>query len=111
MPSPTINHAELMRQLGGPYAIAKRLRIKPPSVYKWVDKAGRVSIPDYRLIELGADIERVTGGAITRQHLRPDDWRQIWPELAASEPIQPAAPGGQAPAATESVAIGEGADV
>ncbi|MGV8823986.1 YdaS family helix-turn-helix protein [Methylibium petroleiphilum] len=27
-------------------------------------------------------IERVTGGAVSRRDLRPDDWREIWPELA-----------------------------
>ena len=26
-------------------------------------------------------IERATGGAVTRQDLRPDDWHLIWPEL------------------------------
>ena len=30
-------------------------------------------------------IEQKTGGAVTRQELRPDDWRLIWPELAQSE--------------------------
>lgn len=27
-------------------------------------------------------IEQATGGAVTRQELRPDDWNLIWPELA-----------------------------
>lgn len=27
-------------------------------------------------------IERATGGAVTRRDLRPDDWQDIWPELA-----------------------------
>ena len=27
-------------------------------------------------------IERATKGAVTRQMLRPDDWADIWPELA-----------------------------
>lgn len=27
-------------------------------------------------------IEQATDGAVTRQDLRPDDWRAIWPELA-----------------------------
>lgn len=27
-------------------------------------------------------IETVTGKAVTRQELRPDDWHLIWPELA-----------------------------
>ena len=31
----------------------------------------------------GADIERITAGAVTRRDLRPDDWQRVWPELAA----------------------------
>jgi DNA-binding transcriptional regulator YdaS (Cro superfamily) len=31
-------------------------------------------------------IERESGGRVTRRDLRPDDWHQIWPELA--EPAQ-----------------------
>lgn len=27
-------------------------------------------------------IERATGGLVTRQELRPHDWRDVWPELA-----------------------------
>lgn len=27
-------------------------------------------------------IEKATRGVVTRQELRPDDWRAIWPELA-----------------------------
>lgn len=38
----------------------------------------------------GADIERITEGAVTRRHLRPDDCERIWPELA-HPPAQPAA--------------------
>lgn len=41
-------------------------------------------------------IERATNGAVTRQDLRPDDWRDIWPELVdvverakASDDAQP----------------------
>ncbi|MDN8066305.1 transcriptional regulator [Burkholderia vietnamiensis] len=30
-------------------------------------------------------IERFTAGAVTRRDLRPDDWREIWPELAVGE--------------------------
>jgi DNA-binding transcriptional regulator YdaS (Cro superfamily) len=32
--------------------------------------------------ELAAMLERATGGVVTRQDLRPDDWHLIWPELA-----------------------------
>jgi DNA-binding transcriptional regulator YdaS (Cro superfamily) len=27
-------------------------------------------------------IEKATNGQVTRQDLRPEDWEQIWPELA-----------------------------
>lgn len=26
-------------------------------------------------------IERLSGGIVTRKHLRPMDWQEIWPEL------------------------------
>jgi len=32
-----------------------------------------------------AAIERATNGQVTRRDLRPHDWRNIWPELAALE--------------------------
>ena len=30
---------------------------------------------------MAARIEQATKGAVTRQDLRPDDWKAIWPEL------------------------------
>ncbi len=39
-------------------------------------------------------IERATNGAVTRRDLRPDDWHEIWPELATTNPsTEPAAAG------------------
>jgi DNA-binding transcriptional regulator YdaS (Cro superfamily) len=39
-------------------------------------------------------IERATNGAVTRKDLRPDDWQEIWPELATTNPTtEPAAAG------------------
>ena len=32
-----------------------------------------------------ADIERATGGAVRRWHLRPHDWHRIWPELKGAQ--------------------------
>ena len=41
--------------------------------------------------ELCVVIERESEKQITRQQLRPNDWRRIWPELAeATETPQPA---------------------
>lgn len=34
--------------------------------------------------ELAVSIEQESGGAVTRQELRPDDWPRIWPELVAA---------------------------
>lgn len=31
---------------------------------------------------LAVCIERATNGAVSRRDLRPDDWQDIWPELA-----------------------------
>lgn len=31
------------------------------------------------------DIERATGGQVTRRELRPTDWHRIWPELVTDE--------------------------
>ena len=30
-------------------------------------------------------IERATNGQVTRRELRPNDWQQIWPELATTK--------------------------
>lgn len=30
-------------------------------------------------------VERATSGKVTRKDLRPEDWRAIWPELAAND--------------------------
>lgn len=34
--------------------------------------------------EIAARTESATGGRVTRQALRPVDWKQIWPELAVA---------------------------
>ena len=41
---------------------------------------GRVPSP-----ELCVQIERASGGAVSRRDLRPDDWGDIWPELIDDE--------------------------
>jgi DNA-binding transcriptional regulator YdaS (Cro superfamily) len=45
-------------------------------VYFW--RSGKRGLPH----EHGASIERLTGGAVTRKDLWPQDWQRIWPELA-----------------------------
>lgn len=49
-------------------------------------------------------IERETNGQVTRKDLRPDDWQDIWPELANSEQKQSPALATHAQAAINSEA-------
>lgn len=62
--------AFLARALGIPQSL--------PSAWAASDPDKRRPVPIERCIA----IERVTGGAVTRRDLRPDDWMLIWPELA-----------------------------
>ena len=91
--------AKLMRGRG---VLAKALGVSPAAVGNWKFRA----VP----YEHCPRIESLTGGAVTRRDLRPDDWHLIWPELADSEPNPPPARASQAPAAIADVAAGEGAD-
>lgn len=50
-------------------------------------------------------IERITEGLVSRRDLRPDDWRDIWPELVDSESNPPVVPAHQAPAAINSESL------
>ena len=66
--------------------LAEGLALKNPSnpvlVYQWTSEEDPRPVP----IERCADIERLTGGEVSRIVLRPDDWHRIWPELAAANP-------------------------
>ena len=63
----------------GQSALARHLRVSAVTVNQWL-KRGR-PVPAARCVQ----IEVATGGAVTRQDLRPDDWAEIWPELANAE--------------------------
>lgn len=71
---------------GSQSALARAIGVTPPLLSQW--KSGVRPIP----IERCVAIERATGGAVMRWHLRPDDWADIWPELT-SRPDAPAVPG------------------
>jgi len=66
--------------VGGPAKMAALLGVTPQAVCFWRD--GKRALP----VQHCAVIERATGGAVTRRDLRPDDWAEIWPELAANQP-------------------------
>lgn len=69
--------------VGGSTALARLLGVTPPTVHEW--KVGKRPVP----IERCLAIERATSGAVTRLDLRPNDYLEIWPELAAEQAPRP----------------------
>ena len=61
---------------GGREKLARTLGISVAAVGNWKLRG----VPFEKCVA----IERATQGAVTRRDLRPDDWQEIWPELAAS---------------------------
>lgn len=70
--------SEIIKLLGGVTAVAKMLKIKPPSVQGWLTSG----IPEGRLIELAAQIEIRADGRFSRRARWPDNFAFFWPELA-----------------------------
>lgn len=60
---------------GGVTKLAKALGVGQSVISNWRKRASLIDAP------LCSEIERITNGAVTRQALRPDDWKIIWPEL------------------------------
>ena len=58
-------------------ALARAIGAHAPDVSRWAE--GRRPIP----VSYGAAIELATEGQVTRQEMFPNEWRRIWPELAA----------------------------
>lgn len=91
---------------GGRRVLAEILGISAAAVGQWLfeptSKNFR-SVPPKRCVR----IEKLTSGLVNRRDLRPDDWRDIWPELANSDESPVAAPAQQAQAAIKPVAQGE----
>ncbi|NYT78629.1 helix-turn-helix domain-containing protein [Alcaligenaceae bacterium] len=61
--------------VGGINAMARALGVAPSAVHRWA--TGEQVVPHLRCVQ----IEGLTGGAVTRKQLRPDDWYEMWPEL------------------------------
>lgn len=60
--------------LGSQEALGRLVNVTKAAVSHWK----RIeSVP----VEYCSRIEEATGGAVTRQELRPKDWHAIWPEL------------------------------
>lgn len=79
-------------EAGGVGRLALALKVGQSTVSNW-RKRGTIPSAEYC-----AGIEAATGGRVTRQDLRPDDWQAIWPELTPAHTQT-------APVATESVVL------
>lgn len=66
--------------VGGQAALARALGIYPVNVANWItsDPKRHRPVPPAKCVA----IEQLTNGKVTRKHLRPDDFAQLWPELA-----------------------------
>lgn len=89
---------------GRPIELATAIGASPVLISQW--STGKRLVP----IERCVPIERATLGEVSRRDLRPDDWHEIWPELADSEEKQHLPSADRSSAATESVAVQGGAN-
>lgn len=60
---------------GNGVALARALGIQPSFLSQMA--GGSRTVTPKRAVQ----IEKATAGSVTRRDLRPDDWREIWPEL------------------------------
>ncbi|QMT41260.1 transcriptional regulator [Neisseria shayeganii] len=63
---------------GASSALAKKSGIHPEVISMY--KTGKRKVTGKDCLK----IEQATNGQVTRRDLRPDDWHEIWPELAVS---------------------------
>lgn len=64
-------------QFGGQKPLGEAIGSSQSEVSQWV--TGHRPIPAHKAVA----IEKATKGDVKRQWLRPQDWKQLWPELAA----------------------------
>ncbi len=60
-------------------SLARKLNINPALISQY--RSGTRSVPISRCFS----IEKLTKGKVSRKDLRPNDWAQIWPELAQQD--------------------------
>lgn len=71
----------ISRKRGSATDLAAAIGVSPSYLSQMV--RGKSPISPERCVE----IEKATGGEVTRKNLRPDDWDRIWPELVP-DPVQ-----------------------
>lgn len=62
--------------VGSQRALAQAVGLGQTAISNWIKRGSTVPA------EHCAAIETATAGAVTRRDLRPNDWQDIWPELA-----------------------------
>lgn len=70
--------SEYLSSHGSQTLLARKIKAQPQLVWQW--STGVRPVP----IERCLTIEAATNGVVSRIDLRPNDWREIWPELAKS---------------------------
>lgn len=68
---------DVIEECGGVSVVAGRMHVTPQRLSNWIERG----VP----VEKCARLERALNRKVTRRDLRPDDWREIWPELAAND--------------------------
>ncbi|WP_310637565.1 transcriptional regulator [Delftia acidovorans] len=69
--------------VGSQAALARALQVSAPTVNQWIKR--RRPVPK----ALSPRIEALSCGSVSRRDLRPNDWQDIWPELAQPTPQEP----------------------
>lgn len=72
---------EFLDALGGTFAVAELLGIRPPSVSGWRGRSV-FNLPEGKLIRLAPIAEE--RGIATRRELLPTICEKVWPELATT---------------------------
>ena len=72
--------------MGSQTSLAKVLGVKPPVVNQWLNFIRPVPP------KICVAIERVTEGKVTRKELRPEDYWELWPDLATPQEELPPIP-------------------
>lgn len=79
-PNPGLAVKTVVDLLGSQAALARALKVSAPTVNQWIK--GHRPVPQ----AMSPKIEALSGGAVSRRDLRPNDWQDIWPELADAAP-------------------------
>ncbi|QOR55256.1 MAG: hypothetical protein SHS37scaffold220_25 [Phage 67_12] len=58
--------------------LARKIGCAPQLVWQWARRVRPIPI------DRCVSIERATDGLVSRRDTRPDDWREIWPELESA---------------------------